>query len=467
MLFLGNNVHIISMSTIKTTNPATDEMLNSYAEHSDQEIQKIIGKADIAFGSWRRSLPSERSEKLLRAAAVLRSNKRIYAEMMTLEMGKTFTSAQSEVEKCAWVCEYYAENGPGFLAEELVKSDASESFISYQPMGVVLAVMPWNFPFWQVFRFAAPTLMAGNACLLKHASNVPGCALMIEEVFKEAGFPENVFRTILAGSKQVNAIIEHTAVQGVSLTGSGPAGKAVAAIAGGVLKPSLLELGGSDPYLILDDADIEHAAQQCAESRLLNAGQSCIGAKRFIVQDGIYLEFLAAFLDNMSSAIMGDPFQAVDLGPMARKDLRAEVHKQVTDSTRQGARILLGGSIEPGPGAFYPPTVLAEVVPGMPAYHEEIFGPVASLIKVACEEEAIRVANDTVFGLGAAVFTQDLTRGRRIAAEELQAGCCFVNQYVKSDPRLPFGGIKESGYGRELGKNGIRAFVNIKTVSIL
>jgi len=454
------------MSTITTTNPATDEELNRYEEHTPQELAKIVDEVHDVYRSWSVVPFEKRAELLNRAARVLRQNKSRYAEMITLEMGKPFSSAEAEVEKCAWVCEYYAEYGAGFLAEQVVETDAQQSFVCYRPIGIVLAVMPWNYPFWQVFRFAAPTLMAGNTALLKHASNVPGCALFIEEVFKEAGFPENAFRTLLIGTKLVESVIEHDGVQAVTLTGSGPAGKAVAALAAKALKPSVLELGGSDPYLILADADVELAAKQCAESRLLNAGQSCIGAKRFIAVDSIYSEFLEAFLDQMSSATMGDPFDSVDLGSMARKDLRNEVHEQVCDSTSKGAHIQLGGSIAERTGAFYPPTVLTNVSAGMPAYDEEIFGPVASVIKAKDEKEAIRVANDTIYGLGACVFTQDLDRGRRIATQELQAGCCFVNHYVKSDPRLPFGGIKQSGYGRELGAEGIRAFTNIKSVWI-
>jgi len=326
--------------------------------------------------------------------------------------------------------------------------------------------MPWNYPLWQVFRFAAPALMAGNTVLLKHASNVPGSALEIEKIFLDAGFPKYSFSTLLIPSDAVNDILKNNIVKAATLTGSGPAGQAVASTAGENIKKTVLELGGSDPYLILADADLDHAAEQCATSRLLNAGQSCIGAKRFIVVEKVYDSFLQKFKDKLSSAMMGDPMQAVVLGPMARHDLRDEVHQQVVDSVSKGAKLLLGGTIPDSDGAYYPPTLLTNVSQGMPAYDDEIFGPVASVIKVKDEKEAIRVANDTEFGLGSCVFTQDIERGERIAREEIEAGCCFVNHFVKSDPRLPFGGIKTSGYGRELSYYGIREFVNIKTVYV-
>jgi succinate-semialdehyde dehydrogenase/glutarate-semialdehyde dehydrogenase len=327
--------------------------------------------------------------------------------------------------------------------------------------------MPWNYPFWQVFRFAAPTIMAGNTAVLKHASNVSGCSLAIEELFREAGFPENVFRSLLANSSQVENIIKHRAIKAVSLTGSSSAGKSVAAIAGGVLKKCVLELGGSDPYVILQDADLENAAKICASGRLLNAGQSCIGAKRFIVEDEVYPYFLEHFTHEMNSAHFGDPTDSEStMGPLARKDLRDELHDQVTQSVKKGAEIIIGGEIPHREGAFYPPTILENVKPGMPAYNQELFGPVASVIKAKDEEEAIQIANDTDFGLGAAIFTKNKNKGERLAEYALDAGCCFVNDFVKSDPRLPFGGIKTSGYGRELSEQGIKEFVNIKTVVV-
>lgn len=454
------------MAKVTSKNPTTDEDLQEYELHSSEQIEGILLQSQHAFLHWRQQSFSHRGRLMAEAASTLLGNKREYAEMMTLEMGKTIASAEAEVEKCAWVCNYYAEHAAEFLQDQQKVTDAQESFVTYQPLGAVLAVMPWNYPFWQVFRFAAPTLMAGNVGLLKHASNVPGCALLIEDVFRKSGFPNGVFSTLLVNSETIQGIIEHKVVRAVTLTGSGPAGSAVAALAGKMIKPSLLELGGSDPYIILEDADIELAARKCCDSRLLNAGQSCIGAKRFLVVDEIYDSFMEAFVEKMKKAMMGDPFTAVDLGPMARKDLRKEVHEQVTKSLAMGADLVLGGQMPVGPGAFYPPTILANVASGMPAYHEEIFGPVASVIRVTGEKEAIKVANATEFGLGAAVFTHDLARGRRIAREELQAGCCFVNDFVKSDPRLPFGGIKTSGYGRELSSEGIRAFVNTKTVYV-
>ena len=339
--------------------------------------------------------------------------------------------------------------------------------MSYQPLGVVLAIMPWNFPFWQVFRFAAPNLMTGNAGILKHASNVSGCALAIESVFKEAGFPKNLFRTIIYPSKKTEGVIKHNLIKAVTITGSVPAGKSVAKAAGSVLKKTVLELGGSDPYVILEDADLNEAASTCVNARLINGGQSCIAAKRFIIVEKVYDKFEELFLSVMKNKKMGDPMNEInDVGPQASTELRDELHHQVEKSIEIGAALLLGGKIPSGKGAYYPPTILKNVKKGMPAYDEELFGPVAALIKVKDEAEAIEVANDSIFGLGAAVFTKDLKKGEKLAAKKLNAGCCFVNALVKSDPRLPFGGIKESGYGRELSPFGIKEFVNIKTVYI-
>jgi succinate-semialdehyde dehydrogenase/glutarate-semialdehyde dehydrogenase len=386
---------------------------------------------------------------------------------MALEMGKPVAAGRAEADKCAWVCEYYADHAEGFLADEPIATDATHSFVRYEPLGVVLAVMPWNFPLWQVFRFAAPALMAGNAGVLKHASNVCGCALAIEDVFRRAGFPEHLFRSLLVGSRQVDALLGHPRIMAATLTGSTPAGKAVARRAGELLKKTVLELGGSDPYLILEDADVEAAAATCVASRLINSGQSCIAAKRFIVVEPVRSRFEELFVQGMRAAKMGDPLaEDVQVGPQARVDLRDELHGQVERSLLAGARCLLGGAIPPGPGAFYPPTVLADVHPGMPAFDEELFGPVGAIVPARDEAEAIRLANQSVFGLGAAVFTRDVARGERIAARELEAGSCFVNASVKSDPRLPFGGIKQSGYGRELAVFGIREFVNIKTIYV-
>lgn len=454
---------------IASINPATGKTLRTYEEMPVEQVQQTLEQAQQAHLAWRETAFAERARLMKAAAQVLRDRQESYASLMAEEMGKPLPQGRSEVDKCAWVCDFYADSAPAFLAPESVQTDASRSFIAYQPLGVVLAVMPWNFPFWQVFRFAAPGLMAGNAGVLKHASNVPGCALAIEEVFRAAGFPDNVFRTLLVGSRQIAPIIAHPVVQAVTLTGSTPAGRAVAAKAGEMLKKTVLELGGSDPYLILADADLESTVPTCVASRLINAGQSCIAAKRFIVHEAVRAEFERRFVALMQTKRMGDPLAGnddPDLGPQARRDLRDELHQQVEQSIAKGARCLLGGELPEGPGAYYPPTVLTDVTPGMPAYDDELFGPVAAIIPVPDDDTAIRVANDTVFGLGAAVFSADVTRAEAIATERLQAGACFVNALVKSDPRLPFGGIKQSGYGRELGYYGIREFVNIKTVYV-
>ena len=452
---------------LKSINPATEKEINFYNEMTLEESSSIINSTHQSFLSWKETSFQHRSLKMKNAAQILRKKIRKYAELMTREMGKPIKQSYSEVEKCAWVCDYYADNAEGFLQDEIIKTDASKSFVSFQPLGVVLAVMPWNFPFWQVFRFAAPGLMAGNGCVLKHSSNVMGCAFAIEEIFKEAGFPENLFRSLILSSKNMKEVIEHPLIAAVTLTGSVPAGKAVAAAAGGVLKKTVLELGGSDPYIILEDSDLELAAEACVTSRLLNAGQSCIAAKRFIIHENIYNEFEKLFVEKMKSKKMGDPMDENNhIGPQARKDLRDELHEQVLESIAKGAKVLLGGKIPEEKGAYYPPTVLSNVKPGMPAYEEELFGPVAALIKAKDETDAFQIANSTIFGLGAAIFTKDKKRGEQLAIEKLDAGCCFVNEFVKSDPRLPFGGIKESGYGRELSHYGIKEFVYIKTVYV-
>jgi succinate-semialdehyde dehydrogenase / glutarate-semialdehyde dehydrogenase len=451
---------------LDAVNPATGETIKTYDEMTPQQTAAAIEEAHAAWKSWRTLPFSERARPMRKAAGILRDRKAEFAKLMALEMGKPVKQGVAEAEKCALGCDYYAEHAGAHLAPEIVKTDASKSYVAFEPLGVVLAVMPWNFPFWQVFRFAAPALMAGNAGVLKHASNVPGCAIAIEDVFVQAGFPKGVFRTLLIGSRQVKAVIEHPLVSAVTLTGSTPAGKAVAAQAGGALKKTVLELGGSDPYIVLDDADLDHAVNTCATSRLINSGQSCVNAKRFIIVEPLVAAFSAQLVAAMKSRRMGDPLDdATDVGPQARPDLRDELHKQVMDSVAKGATILLGGEIPPGAGSYYPPTVLGDVKPGMPAYEEELFGPVASILAARDEADAVRIANDSIFGLGAAVFTRDVARGERIA-RELEAGCTFVNTLVASDPRLPFGGIKESGYGRELGTYGIKEFVNIKTVYI-
>ena len=452
---------------LKSVNPTTGETIQTYESYSEKGIEKIINSVDKYWHHWRSTSFFHRSQLMQNLASLLKSNKKELARLMALEMGKVLKEGIAEIEKCAWVCDYYAINAENFLDNETIQTDATRSFISYQPLGTILAIMPWNFPFWQVFRFAAPTIMAGNTAVLKHASNVPGCALAIEELFREAGFHENAFRTLLAKSDKVKAIIKHPAIKAVTLTGSTPAGKSVAAAAGGVLKKCLLELGGSDPYVVLKDAELKKAAKICASGRLLNSGQSCIGAKRFIVEDAAYPEFLEHFTHEMNNGHFGDPFDdETTMGPLARADLRDELHQQVTESVRKGAEIILGGEIPHRKGAFYPPTILENVKPGMPAWHEELFGPVAAVIRATDEAEAIRIANDTEFGLGAAVFTRNIEKGEHIAETLLDAGNCFVNDFVKSDPRLPFGGIKGSGFGRELSVQGIREFMNIKTVVV-
>jgi succinate-semialdehyde dehydrogenase/glutarate-semialdehyde dehydrogenase len=449
----------------RSINPATDENIQTYPEIGIEETDRIINSTDNAFESWKKTDFSERAVNMRNAAELLRNRKETLSILMTSEMGKPIVQSRSEIDKCSLVCDYYAEHAENLLKDDIVKTEAANSFITYQPLGVILAIMPWNFPFWQVFRFAAPNLMAGNAGVLKHSSNVTGCGLAIEDIFKEAGFPENLFRTLVVPSKDVAEIIKHKKVKAVTLTGSTAAGKSVAGVAGSVLKKSVLELGGSDPYIILEDADLDKAAETCVNSRLINSGQSCIAAKRFIIVKQVYNKFEELFVEKMRSKIMGDPMkEETNIGPQAREDLREELQEQVSKSEKYGAKILIGGKISEGKGAFYPPTVLSNVQKGMPAYKEELFGPVASLIKAKNEEEAIRIANDTAFGLGAAVFTEDIARGERIAREELNAGNCFVNESVKSDQRLPFGGVKESGYGRELSELGIKEFVNIKTV---
>ena len=452
---------------MQSINPFSGEIIKDYAEYSSTLVDTIIDQVNSAFLLWKHTDFDFRSQYMKNLQVNLLEKKEELASIMVAEMGKVKREAIGEIEKCAWVCSFYAENAEAFLKKEQIKTEASESYISYQPLGTVLAVMPWNFPFWQVFRFLAPALMAGNTGVLKHASNVSGCALAIEQLIREAGFPDNVFRTLLIGSSRVKAVIENSLIKAVTLTGSTPAGKSVASSAGYSLKKSVLELGGSDPYLILEDADIETAARLCVTSRLLNAGQSCIGAKRFIIADKIYDQFKSEFVRLMNEATYGDPLDPkTTIGPLARPDLRDELHQQVEKSWNLGAIVLTGGFIPEGKSALYPPTVLENVVTGMPAYHEELFGPVAVLFRVKSDKEAIRIANDTVFGLGAGIFTADIEKGKLLAEKGLEAGCVFVNDFVKSDPRLPFGGVKESGYGRELSVVGIREFVNVKTIVV-
>lgn len=452
---------------MKSINPTTGEVIELYKDHSWIEIDERIRQSQSAFQTWRRFPYEERAVRVSAVTKVLKKERTSLARLMATEMGKPLKQGEGEIDKCIWLCEVFARQAGNYLSDRIVPTDAQKSFVHFEPLGVVLAVMPWNFPFWQVFRCAVPILLAGNTIILKHASNVSGSALMIESVFNQAGFPPGSLNAVLTGSENVGKIIEHECIQAVTVTGSVQAGKAIAAKSGEMLKKTVLELGGSDPYIVLEDAHLEEAAETCVASRLINAGQSCVSAKRFIVVESVFERFAQMFVEKMSGQRMGPPLEeGTTLGPLARHDLRDQLHEQVAASVKVGAKVLLGGAIPAGPGAFYPATVLSNVTPGMPAYHEELFGPVASLISVKDEQEAIHVANDTNFGLGAAVFTRDIKRGERIAAEELQAGCCFVNDFVKSDPRLPFGGIRHSGYGRELSIFGIREFVNIKTVYI-
>jgi succinate-semialdehyde dehydrogenase/glutarate-semialdehyde dehydrogenase len=452
---------------LNSINPSNGELIASYEEMTKEEVKVIISNVNSAYQEWRLTSFSHRTQLMKNVAEILQDRKEDLGRFMTLEMGKPFSQAVAETNKCASVCEYYADNAERILENQIIETDASKSYVAYRPIGIVLAVMPWNFPFWQVLRFAAPALMAGNVGVLKHASNVQGCALEIEKIFQDAGFPKNVFRTLVIGSKDVKEVIENPHVKAVTLTGSTPAGKAVASQAGAVLKKTVLELGGSDPYIILEDADLDQAITACMIGRFLNTGQSCIAAKRFIVIESILNEFRTKLLEAMKTQKWGDPFdEDVNIGPMVNIWSRDEVHEQVTASIEKGADLLVGGIIPDVEGAFYPATLLDNVRPGMPAFDDEIFGPVASIISVNNEEEAIQLANQTSFGLGGAVFTKDIERGEKIAANDIEAGCCFVNDFVRSDPRLPFGGIKESGYGRELSEAGIREFTNMKTVYI-
>ncbi len=451
---------------MESINPATEVRIKVYEEWTNAEIEAALELAHSAWLEWRKTSFGHRADLMRRAGRVLRERRDEYARIASLEMGKPITGAKAEVEKCADACDYYADTAASHLAVEDVKTGATRSYVRYDPLGVVLAVMPWNFPYWQVFRFAAPALMAGNGGVLKHASNVTGCALAIEDVFRRAGFPENLFRTLVIGSSRVARVIDDDRIAAATLTGSERAGIAVGSQAGRSLKPSVLELGGSDPFIVLADADVEEAARVGAAARTVNSGQSCIAAKRFIVVEGVADAFTSSFKREMAALVMGDPLdEQTVIGPQARGDLRDELHEQVEKSIAAGARCVLGGEIPKSKGYFYPPTVLTDVGPGMPAYDEELFGPVAGVIRVKDSDEAVRIANDSRFGLGSSLWTRDLENAESIAAQ-IEAGSVFVNALVKSDPRPPFGGIKKSGYGRELSRQGIQAFVNTKTVCI-
>ena len=450
--------------SIASINPATGETQYVFAPLAPVDLEHKLARAFATYQSYRKTSFAQRAEWLNSAARVLEESKEEYARTMTMEMGKTFKSAVAEAEKCAWACRYYAENGERHLADERIGTNARESFVHYQPLGVVLAVMPWNFPFWQVFRFAAPALMAGNVGLLKHSSNVPQCALAIEDILRRAGFPEGAFQTLLIGSTETAAVIADERVAAATLTGSEPAGRAVASQCGGRIKKTVLELGGSDPFIVMPSADLDEAMATAVKARIINNGQSCIAAKRFIVSGEIYEDFERRFVETMRVLKLGDPMDAeTDIGPLATGAIRAELHAQVERAMAAGARLLLGGRKLDGQGYFYAPTVLADVPRQSDVFREELFGPVAMLFRVKDIAEAIEVANDSPFGLGSSVWTRDAEEQARFI-DEIQAGAVFVNGMVASDPRLPFGGVKHSGYGRELGVFGIREFVNVKTV---
>jgi succinate-semialdehyde dehydrogenase / glutarate-semialdehyde dehydrogenase len=449
---------------MKSVNPATGEIIASYDEHSDDALAAKVAKAAATYRTYRTVPFPKRAQAMLRAADILETEKHALAEVMTLEMGKTITSARAEIEKCAWACRWYAGNAERLLSNEEITTDALKSFVAYQPIGPILAIMPWNFPFWQVFRFAAPALMAGNVGLLKHASNVPQCALAIEDVLLRAGFPEGAFQTLLIGPDRVEALISDDRIVAVTLTGSEAAGSAVGSQAGKYIKRSVLELGGSDPFIVMPSADLPTAIATAVKARVINNGQSCIAAKRFIVHEDIADEFEADFVEGMESLLVGDPMdESTDVGPLATEKILTELADQVKRSVADGATLLTGGNRADMRGFYYEPTVLSDVPENAPAYSEELFGPVASVFRIAGIDDAIRIANATSFGLGSAVWTNDEAEQRRFIAD-IEAGQVFINGMVASDPRLPFGGVKRSGYGRELGEFGIREFVNIKTI---
>lgn len=452
---------------ITSINPATGKEIASYEIFDEKKVERALNQSRKTFEDWRQLPFSKRAVILKNIAKEIRWEKDKLVKLAVSEMGKPVQQGYYEVEKCASTLEFYAANGAKFLADVVVKTDARKSYVSYQPMGAILAIMPWNFPYWQVFRAFAPTVMAGNVMILKHASNVSGCALAIEKLILNAGAPKGLLQTLLIPSSRVEKLIDDPRIAAVTLTGSTSAGSKVAEAAGRNLKKQVLELGGSDAYVILEDADMDIAVEIAVRGRLVNSGQSCIAAKRFVVVKPVYKEFERRFTEQMKKATYGDPMdEKSKIGPMARTDLRDQLHEQVKKSVAKGARILCGGFIPDGPGAYYPPTVLSKVKKGMPAYDEELFGPVAALIEAKNEKDAMRIANDTIYGLGGGIISKNRAKAEKLAANELQAGSCFVNDYVHSDPHLPFGGIKQSGYGRELGSFGIHEFVNIKTVFV-
>jgi succinate-semialdehyde dehydrogenase/glutarate-semialdehyde dehydrogenase len=450
---------------MKSINPANGETVGEYADHDAGDVERRLAAAKTAFSGWSRAPFSDRTRPMKRLGALLRERKPVLAALMAREMGKPVSQGASEVEKCASATDFFAEHAERFLAAEAIATEAKKTYVAYRPLGVVLGIMPWNFPLWQVIRASAPALMAGNAMLVKHAPNTPGSALALAALFHDAGFPDGLFDVLFVEEARVAPIIDDRRIAGVTLTGSTRAGRAVAARAGQALKRCVLELGGSDPYVVLADANLEDAANIAVTARLVNGGQSCIAGKRFIVVAPLRAAFEAAVTERMSRAIVGDPFDPkTEVGPMARVDLRDALHDQVVRSVKTGAKLVLGGEVSKRPGAWYPPTVLTGVRPGMPAFDEELFGPVLAVVPARDESDAVELANASTYGLGAAVLTGDAEKGERIARESLEAGSCFVNAQVRSDPRVPFGGIKDSGYGRELGAVGIKEFVNVKTI---
>jgi acyl-CoA reductase-like NAD-dependent aldehyde dehydrogenase len=456
----------ITVGQITSLNPATEEVLATFDPYTPDELEEAVAEAQAAFLDWRERTIAEREPFMRKLAALLRERADRYGRLITLEMGKPITEAKAEIEKCAWACDYFAENAKRYLADEQVPSTARQSVVAFEPLGVVLAVMPWNFPFWQVVRFAAPALMAGNAAVLKHASNVPQCALTIEEAVRDAGFPEGLLRAVLVSGGAIEPLIADDRIRAVTLTGSSDTGSRIAELAGRALKKTVLELGGSDPFIVLADADLDAAAKIGARARNQNAGQSCIAAKRFIAERAVADDFERRFAKAVEDLVVGDPLDArTQVGPLARRDLLETLERQVDASVRMGARVLTGGERLSGKGFFYRPTVLADVTPNMPVFREETFGPVAAVLRVRDADEAVRVANDSAYGLGASIWTRDAARGDRLA-RRIETGSVFVNGMVASDPRLPFGGIKRSGYGRELSAFGIREFTNVQTIWI-
>ena len=466
LVLIGFLKHSMKTKQLNSINPKNTLKIRSWNVFSQKKIKTIVDDTSNAQIIWKTKKLDSRLSLIKKLSSTLKDNIKNFSALMADEMGKPFVQGQAEINKCIWLCNYYIDNAEAFLSPEQIETEFYKSYISFQPLGLVFGIMPWNFPFWQVFRYAVPALIVGNGVLLKHASNVQGCANAIEKCFKDAGFPENIFKNLQITSDMVSGVIENNKVAGVALTGSTLAGKAVAKKAGEFLKKTILELGGNDPYIILDDANIDKAVVACIEGRILNTGQSCISAKRLIVTKKNILSFTNKLIEILKSKVVGDPYDDVDIGPLVSLIAREEVQELVSESIKLGAKVKLGGKIPKTKGAYYPLTVMTDVRPGMPVFDEEIFGPVFSIIQAGNDEEAIRLANNSKYGLGAAVFTDDIKKGEMIANEKFEAGLCFVNDYVKSDPRFPFGGVKMSGYGRELSSYGLKEFVNVKTVVV-